>query len=80
MCVVSFGYNTTIPYIRLLVKYVYPVYTLFMGKNFLHFLIPDDLLERIESFRFKHKFMSRSAAIIWLIEWALKQKPDVGKR
>lgn len=51
-----------------------------MGKNFLHFMIPDELLERVDAFRFKHRFLSRSATIIWLIEWALKQKPEVEKR
>jgi hypothetical protein len=37
------------------------------------------LLKRIDDFRFKKRFRSRTAAIAWLLEWALKQKPDVQK-
>jgi hypothetical protein len=33
------------------------------------------LLKRIDDFRFKHRFESRAAAIKWLLDWALAQKP-----
>ena len=42
---------------------------------FLHFVIPEDLLKRLDDFRFRHRFQSRAAAIKWLLDWALKQKP-----
>jgi len=44
-------------------------------KPFLSFVIEPDLLKRLDDFRFKHRFQSRAAAIKWLLEWALKQKP-----
>jgi metal-responsive CopG/Arc/MetJ family transcriptional regulator len=40
----------------------------------LNILIGDDLLKRIDDFRFKHRFQSRTEAIRWLIEAALKAK------
>jgi hypothetical protein len=45
----------------------------------LNFLVGTDLLKRIDDFRFKNRFENRAAAIKWLLDWALKQKPDVGK-
>jgi hypothetical protein len=44
-------------------------------KTFLHFLIDPELLKRVDDFRFKNRFDSRAAAIKWLLEWALDQKP-----
>lgn len=44
-------------------------------KPFLHFVIDPDLLKRLDDFRFKHRFESRAAAIKWLLEWAMRQKP-----
>jgi hypothetical protein len=38
-------------------------------------LLPDDLVELIEDFRYDQRFPSRTAAIIWLLRWALSQKP-----
>lgn len=35
-----------------------------------------ELLERIEDFRFENRFPNRTAAIMWLLEWALDQKPE----
>jgi metal-responsive CopG/Arc/MetJ family transcriptional regulator len=40
----------------------------------------DPLFEEIEDFRFRHRFASRAQAIRWLLEWALKQKPDPKRR
>jgi hypothetical protein len=44
-------------------------------KSLLNFLVEADLLKRIDDFRFKHRFESRAAAIKWLLDWALNQKP-----
>ncbi|MGI9073353.1 MAG: hypothetical protein ACR2JB_19055 [Bryobacteraceae bacterium] len=44
-------------------------------KPFLHFVIEEELLKRLDDFRFKHRFESRAAAIKWLLGWALDQKP-----
>jgi len=44
-------------------------------KPFLHFVVEPDLLKRLDDFRFKQRFESRSATIKWLLAWALDQKP-----
>jgi hypothetical protein len=44
-------------------------------KPFLSFVIEPEFLKRIDDFRFKHRFESRAAAIKWLLDWALGQKP-----
>jgi hypothetical protein len=44
-------------------------------KPFLSFVIDPELLKRVDDFRFKNRFESRAAAIKWLLEWALDQKP-----
>ncbi len=44
-------------------------------KPLLSFVIEEDLLQRVENFRYDHRFPSRAAAIKWLLEWALKQAP-----
>lgn len=41
----------------------------------LHILLPVELIERIDDFRFKHRFPSQAAAVRWLLEWALSQSP-----
>ena len=48
-----------------------------MGSNkpLLNFVIEPELLKRMDDFRFKHRFPSRAAAIKWLLQWALDQKP-----
>ena len=48
-------------------------------KPFLSFVIDPDLLKRIDDFRFKNRFATRAAAIKWLLDWALDQKPVVPK-
>lgn len=47
------------------------------NKTLLNFIVDENLLKRIEDFRFKNRFPSRAAAIKWLLDWALKQKPPV---
>lgn len=41
----------------------------------LHILMEQSLIDRLDDFRFEHRFTSRAAAVIWLLEWALGQKP-----
>lgn len=44
-------------------------------KPLLNFLIEPELLKRVDNFRFSNRFESRAAAIKWLLDWALSQKP-----
>jgi hypothetical protein len=46
-------------------------------KPYLNFIIEPELLESVDDFRFKNRFPTRAAAIKWLLDWALKQKPKV---
>src|ERR1022692_4812158 len=48
-----------------------------INKTLLNFIVDDGLLKRIEDFRYKNRFPTRAAAIKWLLDWALKQKPSV---
>lgn len=47
------------------------------NKPFLSFVIDEDLLRKIDDFRFENHFPSRAAAIKWLLEYALKQNPKI---
>jgi len=42
----------------------------------LTFVVPKELLARIDDYRFEHRFRSRAAAIKWPLEWALAQNPQ----
>jgi hypothetical protein len=44
-------------------------------KPYLNFVVEEQLLKRVDDFRFKHRFPTRAAAIKWLLSWALDQKP-----
>ncbi len=44
-------------------------------KQFLSFIVEDELLQRLDDFRFAHRFTSRAAAIKWLLLEALSQNP-----
>jgi metal-responsive CopG/Arc/MetJ family transcriptional regulator len=46
-------------------------------KQAVHMLLDRSLLKRLDDFRFKNRFDSRTEAIRWLLEWALKQGPKV---
>ena len=37
--------------------------------------LDEELIKRIDDYRFKHRFDSKAEAIRYLIEWALKQNP-----
>ena len=41
----------------------------------LNFVIDPDLLSRIDDFRYESRFPTRAAAIKWLLDFALAQKP-----
>lgn len=44
-------------------------------KPLVHFVAPQELIDEIDEFRFKHRFQSRAAAIKWLLRWGLQQQP-----
>jgi metal-responsive CopG/Arc/MetJ family transcriptional regulator len=44
-------------------------------KQMLHMRFDAALLKRLDDFRFKHRFESRTDAVRWLLDWALGQKP-----
>jgi hypothetical protein len=48
-----------------------------INKTLLNFIVDESLLKTIEDFRYKNRFPTRAAAIKWLLDWALKQKPSV---
>ena len=48
-----------------------------INRTLLNFVVDSALLKRIEDFRFRNRFPTRAAAIKWLLDWALKQKPPV---
>ncbi len=45
------------------------------NKPKLIFYIDEDLLQKIDDFRYDNRFPSRAAAVMWLLRYALKQKP-----
>ena len=44
-------------------------------KQYVNVLFDESLLKRVDDFRFKHRFASRTETVRWLLDWALKQKP-----
>jgi metal-responsive CopG/Arc/MetJ family transcriptional regulator len=44
-------------------------------KQMVHMRLEQALLKRLDDFRLKHHFDSRTAAARWLLEWALSQNP-----
>ena len=53
----------------------YADYSMPNEKPLLNFVVEPDLLKRIDDFRYKQRFPTRAAAIKWLLDWALSQKP-----
>lgn len=45
-------------------------------KQMVHIQFDLDLLDRLDDFRFGHRFASRAAALKWLLDWALTQAPQ----
>jgi len=48
-------------------------------KPILNFVIEPALLKRIDDYRFKNRFATRSEAVKWLIDFALRQNPKLTK-
>lgn len=48
-------------------------------KPILNFVVDPAMLKQVDDFRFRHRFASRAAAVKWLLDFALKQKPEPGK-
>lgn len=48
-------------------------------KPLINFVIDHNLLERVDDYRFTHRFTSRAAAIKFLIRWALDHNPKPTK-
>ncbi len=44
-------------------------------KPYLNFIAEPELIKRLDDFRYKHRFPTRAAAVKWLLDWAMKQKP-----
>lgn len=40
-------------------------------KPILNFVVDQDLLQRIDDFRFQNRFDTRAASVKWLLDWAL---------
>lgn len=40
-------------------------------KPILNFVIDPEQLERIDDFRFRHRFATRAEAVKWLLDWSL---------
>lgn len=59
----------------------YSVYINYIGgavmedKSILNFVATKEFIEKIDDYRFKHRFKTRAEAIRFLIEWALKNNP-----
>jgi hypothetical protein len=49
------------------------------AKRMVHMRLEEALLKRLDDFRFKQRFESRTEAARWLLDWALNQKPTVPK-
>jgi hypothetical protein len=43
----------------------------------LNFVVDDDLIRRLDDFRYTRRFPSRAAAVKALLRWALDQQPDL---
>ncbi len=50
-----------------------------IDKQMIHMRLEGQLLKRLEDFRFKYRFETRTEALRWLLTWALDQKPVVPK-
>ncbi len=44
-------------------------------KPYLNFVIEPELLKRVDDFRFAQRFNTRAAAVKWLLDFALNQRP-----
>jgi hypothetical protein len=60
----------------------YKPYELIMAekKTVINFTIEQDLLDQVEDFHQKWKFLNRAKAIKWLLRWSLSQNPNVPEK
>jgi hypothetical protein len=56
--------------------YTYPMSKLEKEAQMVHMRVEVALLKRLEDFRFKYRFNSRSEAARWLLTWAVTQDPQ----
>ena len=47
--------------------------------SLIHLRLKKELLEKLDDFRFTHRFESRTETIHWLLEFALSQNPKPKK-
>lgn len=45
-------------------------------KPLIHLNMDEELIERLDDWRFSRRMPSRAAAFKWLLSWALEQNPD----
>jgi metal-responsive CopG/Arc/MetJ family transcriptional regulator len=45
----------------------------------LTFVVDKELIDRLDDFRFAHRFRSRAETVRWLLEWALDENPTPEK-
>ena len=45
-------------------------------KPLVHLVLDQEIIDRIDDFRFTKRFPSRSAAMKWLLTWALEQQQE----
>jgi hypothetical protein len=44
-------------------------------RQYVNVLFDKKAIQRLDDFRFKYRFPSRTEAIRWLVDWALRQQP-----
>lgn len=44
-------------------------------RRYVNVLFDETVLQKLDDFRFRHRFPSRTEAIRWLVGWALNEKP-----
>jgi metal-responsive CopG/Arc/MetJ family transcriptional regulator len=49
------------------------------AKPILHVVIPEELLAKLDDFRFSNRISTRAEAVRWLIAWALPRAPAPSK-
>jgi metal-responsive CopG/Arc/MetJ family transcriptional regulator len=48
-------------------------------RKMIHLQLEQDLLNKLDDFRFQNRLENRTEAIRFLLDWALKQNPKVQK-
>lgn len=56
----------------LVILMILEVHSVGSEKPLVHFVVDEELLKRVDEYRYKKRFPSRAAAMKWLMEWALK--------